>query len=269
MANLPLPNRALALYITWLVGTLASFVVLVPISGIGRLPARAYAPQFEMLRHLGRSAIQHHALNLSLQVPGLVLPLVVTVLLSATANAYFYVATMLAHFVYVVPVALSTTLYPVSGHAPAALASRARMTFGLSIAAGVLANIAAVVLARPVLTLIGRGYVDEVDWLLRVLLLGVFPLTVKAHFIALCQIKRYVGRAALVVSLTGLAEIGSAAVGAMLGDLHALTIAYVLTIGVEGIILLPVVVRLASGPRQPVNPVAQRVSPERVADPAR
>ena len=199
-----------------------------------------------MLRHLGRSALQHHALNLSLQVPTSVLPLVVTVLLSATANAYFYVASMFASLVYMVPLALSTTLYAAASHAPAALASRTRFTFILSMAAGLCANVFFLVAARPILALLGRGYIDEVDWVLRILLIGVFPVTVKAHFVALCQVKRLVGRAALFVSVAGLVEIASAAVGAMLGDLHTLTVAYVLVICAEGIILAPVVLRLAA-----------------------
>jgi O-antigen/teichoic acid export membrane protein len=246
VAGLALPNRALVLYATWLVGTLASFAVVVPLAGVARLPRSAYRPQLEMLRHLGRSALQHHALNLSLTVPSSVLPLVVTVLLSATANAYFYVASMFASLVYMVPLALSTTLYAVASHAPAALASRTRFTFILSMAAGLCANVFFLVAARPILALLGRGYIDEVDWVLRILLIGVFPVTVKAHFVALCQVKRLVGRAALFVSLAGLAEIGSATVGAMLGDLHTLTVAYVLVICAEGIILAPVVLRLAA-----------------------
>ena len=246
VAGLPLPNRALVLYATWLVGTLASFAVVVPLAGVGRLPRIAYRPQLEMLRHLGRSALQHHALNLSLQVPTAVLPLVVTVLLSATANAYFYLASMFASLVYMVPLALSTTLYAVASHAPAALASRTRFTFILSMAAGLCANLFFLVAARPILALIGRGYVDEVDWVLRILLIAVFPITVKVHFVALSQVNKRVGRAAVVVSLTGLAEIVSAAVGAMLGDLHTLAVAYVLVICAEGIVLAPVVVRLAA-----------------------
>jgi O-antigen/teichoic acid export membrane protein len=246
VAGLPVPNRALALYSTWLVGTMASFAVIVPLAGFGRLPRGAYRPQLEMLRHLGRSALQHHALNLSLQVPGSVLPLVVTVLLSATANAYFYVATTFASMVYMIPLALSTTLYAVSSHAPAALASRTRLTFVLSVAAGLLANVFALVAARPILSLIGRGYVDEVDWVLRILLIGVFPIIVKVHFVALSQIRKRVGRAAIFVSIAGVVEIGSAALGAVLGDLHTLTVAYVLTICAEGVILAPIVMRMAA-----------------------
>jgi hypothetical protein len=142
--------------------------------------------------------------------------------------------------------------------------------------AGLLANVVALVAVRPLLGLIGRGYVDEVDWVLRILLIGVFPITVKMHFVALCQVKRLVGRAAMVVSVAGLAEIGVAAVGAMLGDLHTLTVAYVLTVCAEGIILAPFVLRLAATPggdldlpRTQPAPATTYLAHERLQDPAR
>lgn len=244
VAGLPLPNRALVLYGTWLVGTLASFVVIVPLAGFGRLPLEAYKPRVETMRHLGWSALQHHALNLSLQVPTSILPLVVTVLLSATANAYFYVASMFASVVYMIPLALSTTLYAVGSHLPSALASRARLTLLLSVLGGIAANVFFAVAARPLLGIIGRSYADEVESVLRILMLAVFPVTIKMHYIAFCQVKRRVGRAALLMSVAGIAEIAGAAIGGVLGDLNTLAVAYVLVLTAEGLLLSPVVIRL-------------------------
>jgi O-antigen/teichoic acid export membrane protein len=256
VAGLPLENRALLLYATWLLGNLVSFVAIVPMSGIGRLPWSAYRPQFDNFRRLGSSALQHHALNLSLQIPSSVLPVLVTVLLTATANAYFYVASILAGMVFVVPLALSTTLYAVSSHAPAALVSRTRLTLALSIGAGICANVLVAFMARPVLGLIGRAYVDEVEWVLRALLIAAFPIAIKMHFIALCQIKRRVGRAALVVSVAGVLEIAGAALGGRLGDLHGLAIGYVGVMCAEGLLLTPVVIRLLSTHRSPTEYLA-------------
>jgi O-antigen/teichoic acid export membrane protein len=246
VAGLPPPNRGLALFSTWVAGTLVSFVVVIPLAGLGQLPLLAYKPKLEALRNLGLSALKHHVLNLSLGVPGSVLPLIVTVLLSATANAYFYVAAMFAQMVYLAPLALSTSLYAVSSHEPAALVSRTRLTLLLSMLAALLANIFVAVAAPPILALLGRGYVDEVYWVLRVLLLAAFPIVIKMHFVTLCQVKRLVGKAAIVVLLGGFAEIIGASVGGLLGDLRTLTIGYVLVIWAEGILLAPIVLRLLS-----------------------
>lgn len=266
VAGLPLPNRALALFSTSVVGTLLSFVVVIPVARLGRLPLRAYKPQLEALRHLGLTALQHHVLNLSLTVPGAVLPLIVTVYLSATANAYFYVAAMFANMVWLVPLALSTSLYAVSSHDPAALVSRTRLTFLLSMVAALLANIFVLVAAPPLLALLGRDYADEVYWVLRVLMLAAFPVAIKAHFVALCQVKRLVGRAAIVVLMGGLAEIIGASVGGVLGrDLHTLTICYVLVMCAEGIVLAPVTLRLLSRRNSDITRLQPSVAQNRLA----
>jgi O-antigen/teichoic acid export membrane protein len=263
VAGLPLPNRALALFSTWVAGTLVSFVVVIPLAGLGRLPLLAYKPKLEALRNLGLSALQHHALNLSLALPSAVLPLIVTVLLSATANAYFYVAAMFANMVYLAPLALSTSLYAVSSHDPAALVSRTRLTFLLSMLAALLANIFVAVAAPSLLALLGRGYADEVYWVLRVLMIAAFAVVIKMHFVALCQVKRLVGKAAIVVLLGGLAEITGASVGGRLGDLRTLTIGYVLVMCAEGILLAPVVLRLLSTSRSEVTRLQPSIAEHR------
>ena len=241
VAALPVQNAALALYATWLIGIVASFSVIVPLAGFGRLPAIAYRPQRDIVRRFGRSALQHHALNLALQVPGLLLPLLVTVLLSATANAYFYLASMIATFVYMIPVALSTTLYAVGAHQSSELASKARLTLALSLVGGICANVALLVATRPLLGLFGRAYADEVEWVLRVLVLGVFPATVKSHYVAVSQVKRRVSYAAMVISIAAVGELAGAALGATVAGLHGLTVAYVVALCIEAIVLAPTV----------------------------
>jgi hypothetical protein len=77
-------------------------------------------------------------------------------------------------------------------------------------------------------------------------LLAAFPIVIKMHFVTLCQVKRLVGKAAIVVLLGGFAEIIGASVGGLLGDLRTLTIGYVLVIWAEGILLAPIVLRLLS-----------------------
>jgi len=84
-------------------GMLASFVAL---KKRGR--GKRYHPQWTFLRKLGGAALQHHFLNLVLSAPTLLLPVMVTVMLSTQANAWFYVAWMVANFVFVVPGALTT-----------------------------------------------------------------------------------------------------------------------------------------------------------------
>lgn len=111
IAQLALPSGALAIYLSLFLSTLISFASVLHLAGFGRFPLSAYRPHLELLRRLGGSALQHHTLNLSLQLPSLIMPLLVTVLLSATLNGYFYIASMFSSLVFLAPAAMSTVLY--------------------------------------------------------------------------------------------------------------------------------------------------------------
>ncbi|MBV8823161.1 MAG: hypothetical protein JO123_10265, partial [Ktedonobacteraceae bacterium] len=79
------------IYGTWVLGIVLS---LVPLAGIAvfKVGRSSLLPNWTLLRKLRSTALEHHALNLILQFPVTALPVLVTVLLSATTNAWFYVS---------------------------------------------------------------------------------------------------------------------------------------------------------------------------------
>src|SRR5258707_502014 len=78
-------------------------------------------PSLHLLRLMGRAALSHHLLNLALQPPSLLLPVFVTVLLSAQLNAAFYIAWMVAGFVFIGPRSLAVVLYAISSREPSSV----------------------------------------------------------------------------------------------------------------------------------------------------
>src|SRR5678815_1610710 len=96
--------------------------------------------------------------------------------LSATANAHFYIAWMIAGFVFIGPSALTTVLYAVSAAEPAVIASKTRLTLALSLCIGAGASVVLQVGAEQVLHLFGRAYAAEAAMSLRILTFAVFPL---------------------------------------------------------------------------------------------
>jgi O-antigen/teichoic acid export membrane protein len=205
-----------------------------------------------------RPAINHHLLNLSLQVPHLALPVIVTVLLSATVNAYFYMAWMIGGFVFVVPVALTMAVFAVGARAPAVLASKVRFTLKLAFGLGLLANVVLLVCARPLLSLFGPAYADQAEWCLRILALGVFPLIVKDHYVAACRVEGRIGRAAVVAGAGAGLELGAAAAGALAGGLIGLSLAWVGALCVEAALLALPVCRAAGWLPRPPSGVRPR-----------
>jgi O-antigen/teichoic acid export membrane protein len=242
-AVVPFGDRALGIYFSWFAGTLLSFLAVLRVGAAGRLAPHAYRPEWGLLRRLGRTALEHHALNLSLQVPTLLMPLLVTVLLSASMNAYFYVASMVAALVFMIPAALSTALYAVGSHSPETFAHKIRLTLLAALVAGTGANLFFLVAAQPILGLFGGGYAQNVDLVLHLLLLAVFPSIVKTHFVAVCQTHHRVGRAAFLAAPGALVELIGAAIGAELGGLNGVAIGYIAALCVEAAIMAPVVLQ--------------------------
>jgi O-antigen/teichoic acid export membrane protein len=255
----------LTIYATWVGGLLISIIMLVAIlswRGI-RIVAR---PQFSLIRKLGRVALGHHLLNLSLKAPSLIMPILVTAMLSAELNANFYTAWMIANFTFVVPSALTTVLYAVGAADPSALADKMRFTLKASFGVGILATIGVFVMAYPVLYIFGPEYASQGDWVLRILVLGVFTQTVREHYVAICRIHKNFRRPAMLIATSGMVQMILIGAGAIVGGeqgtevlgvtvtgLHLLTLGWLVAMSFESIFTLPTVLR-ALNEEIPIEP---------------
>jgi O-antigen/teichoic acid export membrane protein len=232
----------MAIYASWAIGNALSLGVLAAFAMVKRRQSgTAWLPEWGLLRKLGPAALQHHVLNLVLKMPTLALPVLVTILLSATMNAWFYVAFMIANFVYSIPYALTTVLYATNSAEPAALAQKTRLTLGLSVATNVLACFVLLFGATLVLSLFGASYAEQAAWSLRILALGAFPLIIKDHYVVLCRIYSKIGWAILPIAIGGFFELGIAALGARLGGLPGLSLGWIIALFVEAVYMSRIV----------------------------
>ena len=236
----------LTIYATWIIGNAFSLAALAGFVIVKRgWPGRIYLPQWELLRKLGPAALKHHALNLTLQAPPLILPVLVTVLLSATVNAWFYVSWSLSSVANTISVALALTLYAVSSAQPSALARKIRLTLGLAFIACLLANGVLLLGTRQVLGLFGHSYSEQAAWSLRILSLESFPFIIKNHYVALSRIRGQVARTTLLTIATGLLELAGSAVGARLGGLNGLSLGWFAAMCVEAVFMSRAVYKAA------------------------
>lgn len=232
----------MAIYATWAIGNAFSVAVLagVAVSQV-KWSGRTLLPEWSMLRKLGPVALQHHILNLILRVPTLTLPIVVTALLSARVNGWFYVAFMIANVVFSIPVALTTVLYATNAARPAELAHKARQTLGLSTAVSALGCCVMLFGTWQVLGLFGHSYAEQAGWSLRILSLGAFPMIIKNHYVAVYRVYDNVAHAIPLVAIGGLLELGAAALGTHLGGLLGLSLCWVMVLYIESVFMTPIV----------------------------
>jgi Na+-driven multidrug efflux pump len=194
------------------------------------------------------SAASHAAVNLALETADLAMPIIVITLLSATANAGFYIAWLIVGFLVMIPFALSTVAYAIGSADAAGVSARFRFTLALSLAFAALANIALVPGAEPVMRIFGEGYAAVAAAPLQILALGVFPLVVKTHYVAVHRVRRTLRRA-LPLAWAGTAlELGGGALGAALGGLSGVAWGWLAGLAIEAVAMGPDVVRAALAP---------------------
>lgn len=242
------------IYSAWGAGIAISLIVL------GRFYSRRAGdplkPDFPALRGLRGSTASHAAVNLALESADLAMPIVVVTLLSATANAGFYIAWLIVGFLVMVPFALSTVAYAIGSADPAGISARFRFTLALSLAFGALANVALLPGAEPVMRVFGEGYAAVAAAPLQILALGVFPLVVKTHYVAVHRVQRTLRRA-LPLAWAGTAlELGGGALGGALGGLSGVAWGWLAGLLIEAVAMAPDVIRaLGHGGRGSGQPV--------------
>ncbi len=251
---LALPATVIILHDRFGVGITASYVTgmavsLVPVAIWLRLTGTPVLPRpdWGVLRGLGKSAIAHSCLNIAITVPWSLIPVVVTVIVSPSANAAFYLAWMLTSFLYILPAALSTVLFAVAAADPQVIAKKLRFTLRLSLLIGLPGMAALIIGGHLFLSVFGASYEHAAMLPLFLLALSYPPAIPKIHYIAVCRAAGKIPRAAAVLAVAATAEVTAAAVGGALGGLKGLSFALLGVYLIEGLVTAPAVIRAAMG----------------------
>ncbi len=193
-------------------------------------------------------ALRHHALNLSILAPGLLLPVVVTAVLSSEANAYFYIAFTVAGLGLAIPNSLSTALYAAGARDGAALRDRVRLSFGLCIVAAIAVNAFVLVGAELLLSIFGTRYAHEAGMALRLLTLSMFPVTIIGLYVPIARIQGRFLRASSIMLAAMVAQFICVTLGARTWGLDGVAIGWLVGTTLTSAALILTVWRVAWRP---------------------
>jgi O-antigen/teichoic acid export membrane protein len=242
-AGLALASAGLGMIAPWVISTALSLLAL------GLLAARRGNVRAASVFHwdfLGRqwvASLQHHLLNLAIQVPGWAMPIVAVTALSASSNAGFFLAWQLVGIAAFVHVAFTWVVYAEASREPASLARWGWLTLRLSIVTAVASAVALWVLGPPVLALFGRGYSESGGEALFALPLTVIGGVFKGQYVTIQRVRGRLGSAARLLAGGAVIEIIGGFVGAELGGLRGLGIGVAIAMGLEIVPMLPTIVR--------------------------
>lgn len=245
-----------SLLFSWVAGSALSLLFVFAVAHRRSTPVSYYRPRLSSLKGLWKEAVGHQAFNASFNVPVLVLPILVVGLVSAAANAPFYIALQIAGALYVVPSALAIVLFAIGTLEPAALAVRVRLTLQLSTVVVILGIVIVAAAGNSLLGVFGSSYREDGSLLL-VLAIAAAPITIKTHFLTITRIERQVANRLPLVWAGACAEIGAGACGAALGGARGAAIGWLVALCAEAVAMLPIVWRTASGKKRFVNGARQ------------
>jgi O-antigen/teichoic acid export membrane protein len=250
LAVLPLTAMALhdtlgvQLILAWVLGTALSLIVSACL--LKRSGARIFhRPDWGLLRRLSRVVMAHNWLNLAIATPPKLIPVLVIIVVSPSANAAFYIAFMLASFLFMVPLHLSTVLFAIASASPELIAEKLRFVLRVSLVIGLPAMAVLAIGAHFLLGIFGSDYSQLATVPLWLFILGYIPGLPKSQYIAVCRATGRVTKAAIVLTIAMCCELIAVIVGGKLGGLNGLCIGYTIVVFLEGIVTAPTVLRAA------------------------
>jgi O-antigen/teichoic acid export membrane protein len=229
--------------LSWVVGIVASCVVIVGLA-LRRGSVLICRPDFRLLLSLLPTFLSHHSLNVMAQAPPLAIPMVVSVVVSPTANAAFYTVWMLLIIASMVPGALTNVLYTIGTNDRHALAPRLRFSLLLSLAFSAGVSLVFYAFAHQILETFNHTYALIATSSLQLLGLSLLSGTIRFHYIAIVRVHNQMRAAFTVLAASGIGSIAFATYGGWAFGLRGLTIGWMLAGFIEAAFMLNTVVEV-------------------------
>jgi O-antigen/teichoic acid export membrane protein len=247
------------LLLTWVAGAVLS-VALLSAALRRRGMIDSVRPRLALLRGRGAQTFDHNLLNLATYLPRAALPLVVTAVLSAEANAAFYTAFMVLSFLAMVPGNVALTLFAVASGDKDALRSKVRMGLLICLGLGLPASIVVALFSSTIMSVFGESYARTAGTAMSILALTYVPFVFHHFFLAISRVQGKVRGAGIFSIFAGLAELGAAWYGGSRGSLTELVGWVAVVMAVEAVLVAPIVLRVVLPTRTPTPASAKQTT---------
>jgi O-antigen/teichoic acid export membrane protein len=228
----------------WVVGTFFSLIptALTIKRGGGRL---LYRPDWKTLWQLRMVVLSHNSLNLAITTPVKLIPVLVAIVVSPSANGAYYIALMISSFLAMVPINLSTVLFAVASAAPEKIGEKLRFVLRTSLYIGIPAGLVMGLCAHLVLSVFGSSYAALATGPLWILIVGYIPGLPNSVYIAVARATGQINKAAVFFTVFLALRIAALVVFGKLGGLYGLSWGMFAVTIVQAFFTTPPVLRIA------------------------
>jgi O-antigen/teichoic acid export membrane protein len=250
-----------AILLSWVTAQLISLLLTGLLARrAGRRPIEA--PDFQLLGALKTKVIDHYLLDVNVQAPGVILPYLVTVCLSATSNAAFSTLWMVFSVASIVPASLAAVLFPDIRAAPGRDRDKMLLSLRTSLAFATAFGFLVLVSSRRILGSFNPSYAEIAGNGLQFLGFGLVGAVIKFHVCAGARVTNSMRKAALWFCVGAVWELAAAVIGCRFGRLSGLTLGWVTAVMLEAVVLMFIASRQAGWPLVPASVPASEHGPE-------
>ena len=236
----------LGIMLAWVIGTVVS---LLPVAIMIKRGGGSFLhrPDWANLWRLRKLAMAHNWLNLAINIPVKLIPVLVAVVVAPSSNGAYYIATMISSFLVMVPQSLSTVLFAVASAAPEKIAEKLRFVLRMSLVIGIPGGLAMGLCGRFILSAFGSKYAALATGPLWLLIAGYIPGLISITYIAVARAKGRFNQAAVFLTIFAIVRMIALVVGGKTGGLYGLSYAMLAVQLVQSLIIAPTVLRTAYG----------------------
>jgi O-antigen/teichoic acid export membrane protein len=232
--------------LAWVIGTIISLIP--PAITIKRSGSRIlHRPDWALFWRLGKVTLAHNWLNLAITTPAKLVPVLVASLVAPSQNGAFYIASMMASFLFMVPLHMSTVLFAIVSSAPEKIAEKLRFVLRMSLSIGIPAGLAMGICAPFILSHFNSHYAGIATGPLWIMIIGYIPGLPNTVYIAVCRATGRVSQAAVFLTVFAVIQMAALEVGGRLDGLYGLSYGMLAVSIIEALITTPPVLRAAFG----------------------
>jgi O-antigen/teichoic acid export membrane protein len=232
--------------LSWALGTLVSVlpvIIMIKRGGASIL----YRPDWKSFWQLGKVTLAHNWLNLAITVPTKLIPVLTVIVVSPSSNAAYYVALMLASFLFMVPLHLSTVLFAIASAAPEMISEKLRFVLRTSLAIGIPGGLVLGLSGHFVLSIFGPSYASLAAGPLWLLVISYIPGLPNVVYIAVCRATGRISQATIFLTATAAVQMAAVVIGGKLDGLYGVSYGMLAVAILEALVTTGPVLRAAFG----------------------
>jgi O-antigen/teichoic acid export membrane protein len=204
-----------AILVAWVAAAVVAcaigFVQIRRATGGVRYRPRIVSPLWRRLTSVG---LPNWAVSAADNAPGLILPIVAAEVISAHAAAYWYTVWMMAFASYMVALSFGLHLFAEISNEPSQLLRLSRQQLRSGLLFATVATVVLIAVGPLVLSILGHAYESHGATPLRIAALAAVPMVVTKSYLFTCRATRRIREGATAATVTGVAAVSLAVVGA-------------------------------------------------------